>query len=138
MLNYKMLTYSGRSVALQRETARLGPGRAVGTRSASLARSYSLWRTLSSNNYIWCAAEAGARHSHLLRELEPGFIRRITRQPNLGRGRAELAEMYPLEGAMDPKDSRLWYWIGFAVVALFVFSYGAGWFDAPIPGSPVP
>jgi hypothetical protein len=39
---------------------------------------------------------------------------------------------------MDLKDGRIWYWVGLVVLAFLVFSYGAGWFNEPIPGSPMP
>jgi len=39
---------------------------------------------------------------------------------------------------MDSSNGRVWYWVGFAVLAFFVYSYGAGWYSGPVPGSPVP
>jgi hypothetical protein len=39
---------------------------------------------------------------------------------------------------MGPQVYRIWYWVGLVALALLVFGYGAGWFNEPIPGSPLP
>jgi len=39
---------------------------------------------------------------------------------------------------MHSKDTRIWYWVGVMALALFVYGYGAGWFNEPIPISPLP
>jgi hypothetical protein len=32
---------------------------------------------------------------------------------------------------MGPRENRLWYWVGFVVLAILVYSYGSGWFNDP-------
>jgi hypothetical protein len=39
---------------------------------------------------------------------------------------------------MGPSDYRIWYWVGFVVLAVLIFGYGAGWFSEAIPGSQLP
>jgi hypothetical protein len=36
---------------------------------------------------------------------------------------------------MDPRENRLWFWVGFVVLAVLAFSVGSGWFKvAAAPG----
>jgi hypothetical protein len=39
---------------------------------------------------------------------------------------------------MGPRDYRIWYWVGFVVLAILIFGYGAGWFNGAMPGAQLP
>jgi hypothetical protein len=53
-------------------------------------------------------------------------------------GRSARAGGLASEEGMGPPDYRIWYWVGFVVLAVLIFGYGAGWFSEAIPGSQLP
>jgi hypothetical protein len=53
-------------------------------------------------------------------------------------GRSARADGLASEEGMGPRDYRILYWVGFVVLAILIFGYGAGWFNEAIPGAQLP